>query len=141
MLTSCSIAKSETITVKLFYYNQALDTDQSCGEQFVIPIERNIPKDTVNVIQKTLTLLLEWPTAEEKAKGITSEFPHDWFTLKNISLDKNMNILTLDFPVIPWFTSWGSCRVGLLNASIQKTVKQFVEVKDVKYTSEEIFQP
>jgi len=59
MLTSCSIAKSETITVKLFYYNQALDTDQSCGEQFVIPIERNIPKDTVNVIQKTLTLLLE----------------------------------------------------------------------------------
>jgi hypothetical protein len=59
ILSSCDIAKPEMMTVKLFYYNQALDTNQSCGEQFVIPIERSIPKDTANIIQKTLTLLLE----------------------------------------------------------------------------------
>lgn len=140
-LFSCSFQKPETIKIKLFYYNQALDTNQSCAEQFVVPVEREIIKNNTNIILQTLNLLLAWPTEEEKTKWLTSEFPHKGFQIKNISLDKSNGILTLDFPIIPWFTSWGSCRVGLLNASIQKTAKQFAEVKDVKYTSEEIFQP
>jgi hypothetical protein len=59
MLSSCTIGKPETMTVKLFYYHQTLDTDQSCGEQFIMPVERTIPKDTENSIEKTLALLLE----------------------------------------------------------------------------------
>ena len=139
-LSACTFG-AQTRKVKLFYYKAQYDTESNCSQAFVIPVSREVPLTQQNIIGKTLNLLLLWPTEEEKLNGFSSEFPHEWFYVKSISLDKKTGILTLDFPLIPWFTSGGSCRVGLLDASIKKTVLQFEEVQRVQYTSEEIFQP
>lgn len=138
--TSCN-PEIETREVKLFYYQENLDKEISCSPDFVQSVSRDLSLSQQNIIGETLNLLLLWPTEEEKLNGFSSEFPQEWFYLKSISFDKQTGILTLDFPVIPWFSSGGSCRVGLLDASIKKTALQFDEVKEVKYTNEEIFQP
>lgn len=127
-----------TRVVKLFYYNSKNDmaanaNNPSCESQYVLPVERKIPvsetpiQDTVNqLIKGELSML-------EKAAGFTTEFPRAGFELKGANL-KN-GVLTLDFPEIPGFTDGGSCRVNLLQAQIEKTAKQFPEVKQVEYTN------
>jgi hypothetical protein len=133
----------KTRTIKLFYYNPELDRDESgntaCSRLGLAAVERKIPI-TQTPIQDTIKLLLSGGlTDEERAQGVTTEYPLEGFSLKSASL-KN-GVLTLEFDDPNNKTVGGSCRAGILWFQIEATAKQFPEIRRVLFLPEEIFQP
>ncbi len=131
------------ISVKLYYYNQGLDKDESgntaCSRNGLVPVERKIPV-TKTPIQDAIKLLLSGKlTDEERARGISSEYPLEGLSLKGASLKDG--VLTLEFNDPNSKTVGGSCRVGILWFQIEATARQFPEVQQVRFLPEEIFQP
>jgi len=129
--------------VLLYYYNPENDKDESgnimCSRKGVVPVEREIPL-TKTPIQDTIKLLLEGKlTEEEKARGITTEYPLGGLKLSEANLKDGILTLKFDDPLNK--TSGGACRVGILWFQIEATAKQFPGVKEVKFLSEELFQP
>ena len=101
-------------------------------------MERAISSD--NLIIDTVKLLIKGELSQsERAKGITTEYPLPGFELGDLKLDNG--VLTLSFNDPQNKSVGGSCRVGILWFQIEATVKQFPEVKSVKFMPEEIFQP
>lgn len=132
-----------TRKVLLYYYNSENDKDESenimCSRKGLTPVEREIPLSKTP-IQDTIKLLLEGKlTEEEKARGITTEYPLEGFSLKGASLKDGT--LILEFKDPNYKTGGGSCRVGILWFQIEATAKQFEEVKEVHFLPEELFQP
>ncbi len=137
--------EQKTRKVSLYFYNPLKDKDENgnikCSEDGILPVEREI-SITKTPIQDTINLLLKGKdilTKEEIEQGITTEFPLEGLELKSASLKDG--ILTLQFDDPYNKTSGGSCRVKILWLQIEKTAKQFDEVKEVKFSPEEIFQP
>lgn len=131
------------LTVDLYYYNSALDQDESgnimCSRQGIVPVQRKIPI-TQTPIQDTIKLLLKGElTNLERAQGISTEYPLEGLSLEGASL--NDGVLTLQFNDPNYKTGGGSCRVGILWFQIEKTAKQFTGVQSVLFLSEELFQP
>jgi hypothetical protein len=129
--------------IKLYYYNPKLDTDASgnvaCSKNGLVPVERTISK-TITPIQDTIKLLLQGEiSSDEKAQGITSEFPLLEVSLTGANLKDG--VLTLSFNDPQNKTSGGSCRAGILWSQVEATAKQFPEVKSVKFIPESLFQP
>jgi|SRR3989344_5238816 len=129
--------------VKLYYYNPELDKDIGgnimCSRAGLVPVSRILPK-TQNPIRDTIELLLSGEISpEEKAQGITTEFPLPDVTLTGADI-KN-GILTLSFTDLENRTSGGSCRVGILWFQIEATAKQFQGISGVRFLPEELFQP
>jgi len=133
----------QTETVKLFYYNPGKDRGNDgnilCSRQGLAAVKREIPISE-NPIRDTLNLLLKGElTKEDKAQGITTEYPLIGLILKNSVL--NNGALTLTFNDPNNKTVGGSCRVGILWFQIEATAKRFPEVKEVRFLPEELFQP
>lgn len=131
------------LKVKLYYYNETKDRELtgaiSCSPEAVLPVEREIPY-TKTPIQDTIRLLLKGElTAQERASGFSTEFPHPEFKLLGASLKGG--VLTLKFADPKGFTSGGACRTSLLAAQIIKTAQQFPEVREVRFEPETLFQP
>lgn len=129
--------------IKLYYYNEIEDKkinpNISCSEEFVLPVERKVFLSKTP-IKDSINLLLQGIISEnEKNLGFSSEFPLDNFELIGTNL-KN-GILVLEFSDSLNKTSGGSCRVNLLRQQIEKTVKQFEEVREVRFLPETLFQP
>jgi hypothetical protein len=129
--------------IKLYYYNPKMDQDETgnilCSRKGLVFVERLIPI-TKTPIQDSIKLLLQGNLSEEeKAEGITTEYPLEGLFLKGASL-KN-GVLTLEFEDPNNRTGGGSCRVGILWFQIDATAKQFTEVKSVRFLPEELFQP
>jgi spore germination protein GerM len=129
--------------VKLYYYNLNLDKDESgntaCSRNGLVAVERKIPI-TKTPIQDTIKLLLSGGlTDEERAKGISTEYPLEGLSLKGASLKDG--VLTLEFDDPNNKTVGGSCRVGILWFQIEATAKQLPEVRQVHFLPEELFQP
>lgn len=127
--------------IVLYYYDRVGDVEANgnvmCSE--LASVQRDISAGD-DLITETIQLLIKGDiTAEEKNRGISTEFPLSGFYLKSSSL-KNGE-LTLVFADPENKTVGGSCRVGLLRSQIETTVKQFSEVKSVKILPEELFQP
>ncbi len=136
-------AEDTWITVKLYYYNSALDRDETgnilCSREGLVAVERKIPI-TQTPIQDTIKLLLSGDlTNEERAQGINTEYPLKGFSLKGVLLKDE--VLTLEFDDPDNKTVGGSCRVGILWFQIEATAKQFPEVQKVRFLPEELFQP
>lgn len=129
-------------SIKLYYYNPALDQGPGgaqCSSQGLVAVERVIPR-TTTPIQDTVRLLLRGEISdEEKALGITSEFPLSGVALRSASLANGT--LTLTFDDLENRTGGGSCRVNILWKQIEATAKQFGEVRAVRFMPEELFQP
>lgn len=130
-------------SIKLYYYNPSKDTDSSgnilCSRQGLVAVERMIPK-TLTPIQDAIRELLKGAiTQQERAQGITSEYPLPGFSLKGASL--NNRVLTLEFNDPQNRSGGGSCRAGILWFQIEATAKQFAEVSEVRFKPEELFQP
>jgi hypothetical protein len=132
-------------TVKLYYYNPQLDRDESgntaCSRKGLVAIERKI-SITQTPIQDTIKLLLKGKenlTEDDLARGITTEYPLEGFSLKGASLKDG--ILTLEFDDLQNKTVGGSCRVGILWFQIEATARQFPEVRQIRFLPEELFQP
>jgi hypothetical protein len=132
-----------TKNVKLYYYNPALDEDESgnllCSRQGLVYVERKIP-NTGTVIQDTINLLLRGDlTQKEREAGISTEYPLEGFSLSSVSLDGGDLTLFFDDPNNK--TTGGSCRVGILWFQIEATAEQFPEVQNVFFSPEDLFQP
>ncbi|MDO8425749.1 MAG: Gmad2 immunoglobulin-like domain-containing protein [bacterium] len=130
-------------SVTLHYYNAARDRDASgniqCSRAGIVPVERTIPR-TITPIQDTVRALLAGDlTAQERAAGITTEFPLEQLTLRAASLDSGLLTLTLNDPL--GNTSGGACRAGILWLQIEQTALQFPEVTRVRFEPDALFQP
>jgi hypothetical protein len=135
--------KVEERTVKLYYYNSANDKDSAgnilCSVKGLVAVDRKIPV-TQTPIQDTIRLLLEGAvTAQEKSKGISTEFPLQGVALTGASLTNGTLTISLNDPYHK--TQGGACRVAVLRAQVEATAKQFPEVKTVRFSPPELFQP
>jgi len=138
------IVESNEINVDLYYYNfledQKIDESIPCSTDAIIKVERRIPRSDT-YIKDTLALLLQGDiTDEEKSYGFNTEFPNSGFILEDLSLSEDGE-LKLKFADKNGFMSGGSCRVGLLQSQIEKTALQFIEVKTVVITPDQLFEP
>lgn len=130
-------------TVKLYYYDESRDKDLNgnilCSSKGLVEVSRKVPI-SLTPIQDAVKLLIKGELLTlEKAKGLETEFPLPGLSLNGASL-KN-GVLTLSWNDPENKTSGGSCRVGVLFAQIEATVKQFPEVKSVKMEPTATFQP
>jgi hypothetical protein len=126
------------IPVKVYFANPKPGEDV-CSTDTVRSVDRQIPY-TVTTLKDTINLLLQGPTAEEKAKGFKSEYPNKDFKLVKASILNST--ATLEFTTVPGFTTGGSCRTTILASQIIKTAKQFPNVKTVILQPEDgLFQP
>ena len=128
--------------VKLYYYNPALDQGPGgtqCSKAGLVTVDRVIPK-TSTPLKDSIQLLLKGQlTAEEKARGITTEFPLPGVALTSAAIQNGAATLTFADPQNK--TGGGSCRVSVLWAQIEATAKQFPTVQSVHFMPEELFQP
>jgi len=130
-------------TIKLYYYNPDLDKDETdnvlCSKKGLVAVERKIPVTKTPIQDAIKLLLLGELTSEEKDQGVTTEYPLTGLSLKGASLKEG--ILTLEFNDPNNKTVGGSCRIGILWFQIEATAKQFPQIQEVKFMSEELFQP
>jgi len=138
-------APVETQPVTLFFYDANKDKDAKgnmlCSKQGLVAVPRSIPRTTTTNIADTVRLLLQGGLSDaEKQQGISTEFPLAGFELENATLDAK-GALTLTFKDPQFKSSGGSCRVEILYAQIEATVKQFTEVKSVIIKPDAILQP
>lgn len=139
LITHQTLPMTNKARINLYYYNKLKDKDKTFADKFVLPVRREIPK-TKTPIQDAIKLLIQGKlTWQEKSAGFATEFPNLDFKLKSARL-KN-GILYLQFTEVPGFTTGGAGRVGLLAAQIEKTAKQFPQVRVVVFEPETLFQP
>ncbi len=129
--------------IRLFYYNQKLDTDEMgtivCSQNSLVAVDRIIPS-TNTPIQDALRLLLKGQlTDHEKAAGLTTEFPLEGFALTTAALQNEK--LTATFTDPNNTTSGGACRTNILRSQIEVTARQFAGVTTVTIQPETLFQP
>lgn len=130
-------------SVELFYYSETRDLDENgniqCSRQGLVAVKREIV--SVNSIEDTIRMLLNGElTTEERAQGISTEYPLAGLNLVSANLEEG-GILTLTFDDPQNRTSGGSCRIGVLWFQIEATALQFPEVKQIRFAPEELFQP
>ena len=136
--------KNQFKEVTLYYYNPNLDKDEKgnilCSHKGLVGIKRKIPisqtpiKDTINLLLKGKENLID-----DKANNLQTEFLLEGFELKSLNL-KEGETLILEFSDPLNKTIGGSCRVKILWLQIEKTAKEFKEVKEVKFYPEYLFQ-
>ncbi len=130
------------LTVKLFYYNPTLDQGPGgvqCSKAGLVAVERTIP-DTQTPLRDAIRLLLRGELSEEeRASGITTEFPLSGFSLADARIEDG--VATLTFSDSQNASVGGSCRVGILSHQIEATALQFPTVQGVRFQPEELFQP
>lgn len=134
------VVSDTTVPVLLFYPNTKTSayTADPCDAKSLSFIVRRI-SDTETVKKSIEELLKGGLTSDEKTAGFTTEFPNAGFKL--VSAVQVGGQLTLTFQDSNFFTSGGSCRVGILRAEIEKTAMQFEGITSVKILPEELFQP
>src|SRR3989344_1209912 len=131
-----------TRDVVLFYYDADKDRDNlgniQCSRAGLVPVVRSIPR-TNTPIQDAITLLLRGEISdEERAQGVSTEFPLSGVALKSASLSNGA--LTLEFADPNNRTGGGSCRVAILWAQIEATATQIPEGRSARFVPEELFQ-
>lgn len=135
-------AVPSTRDITLYYYNPALDQGEGgaqCSRNGLVAVQRTIPR-TQSPLRDALTLLLKGELTEaERARGITTEYPLDGVSLKNVTIQNGVATITLDDP--EGKTGGGACRAGVLWFQIEATAKQFPSVESVRFLPEELFQP
>jgi len=130
-------------TVSLFFYDPTRDQDAQgnimCTDKGLIPVSRTIT--TITPIEDTVRLLLSGNlTVEERAEGITTEYPLSGVSLTSVTLGEDGELrVALNDP--EGRTGGGSCRVAVLAAQIRATALQFPEVRKVTFEPEDLFQP
>jgi hypothetical protein len=130
----------------MFYYDPALDQDGTgnvlCSAAGLVSVERQLPAGLAGeaLIEESIRLLIAGElSAEERAQGITTEFPLEGLALTGAALEDGE--LTLAFEDPNFRTSGGACRVTILWAQIEETARQFAGVDHVRFVPEDLFQP
>jgi hypothetical protein len=137
------VADEAGLRIKLYYYNPALDQGPGgaqCSGKGLVAVERTIPR-TPSPLADSISLLLRGEISdEERARGITSEFPLEGVSLRSAAIDTG-GAATLAFADPQNKTGGGSCRTAVLRAQIEATARQFPAVTSVRFEPEDLFQP
>jgi hypothetical protein len=143
LTASCAPAKQQ---LSLYYYDPDLDLDANgniqCSADGLAPVEREVAGNLggERLIEEAIKLEMAGGlTSEERAQGLTTEYPLEAVTLDNVDLDDG--VLTLTFSDPNNLTSGGACRAGILWLQIQQTAMQFESVQEVHFQPEDLFQP
>jgi hypothetical protein len=121
-----SFVSSDLIEMNIYLNNSNLDPWQSCEKAF--PVRRQVSSDS-NIYRSAIEALLAGPIKEETAQGYTTELPGE-VKLKSVAADAD-GVVTADFDRRLERGVAGSCRVGMIRAQIEMTLKQFPEVRGV----------
>lgn len=131
------------IPIKLYFYSVERDTNAQsvvqCSSMGLVPVERILPATTMPLTEAIKLLLRGEISEEERARGISSEFPLFGVRLEKATIQNGIAALT--FTDEKFKTSGGSCRVAVLRAQIVATARQFSSVKEVQLLPQESFQP
>lgn len=127
---STASASTTTRSVKIYLYNEANDKDSKgnilCSSKGLVQTSKTIPF-TATPIQDTLKTLF---AADTNFRGVELKGA----TLKN-------GTLTIELSDPQKSTTGGSCKVGILRAQIEATVKQFDGIQTVTFIPAEVLQP
>lgn len=105
----------------------------------LVAIPRTINK-TPTYIQDSISLLVDWNiTTTELNQWFRSLFDQSWIKVNNTSID-NAGVLTIELSQ-QWLFNWGSARVLLMRTAIERTARQFSEIKNVIILPDTILQP
>lgn len=142
-VTSITTATEETgMNVKLHFYNPELDQGpggEQCSRNGLVAVKRVIPK-TTTPLRDVIQLLLRGELSdEERANGVTTEYPLPGLSLKSATITNGIATLTFIDPQNK--TVGGSCRVSILWHQIEATARQFPSVTSVRFIPEQLFQP
>ncbi len=136
------VTPSNGMPIKLYFYNPSLDQGPGgvqCTAKGLVAVERTIPQTSMPLTETIKILLRGELSDEERAQGITTEFPLPGVVLEKAVIENGIATLTFADPQNK--TGGGSCRVSILWHQIEATAKQFPTVKSVRFMPEELFQP
>ncbi|MDE2019466.1 MAG: GerMN domain-containing protein [Patescibacteria group bacterium] len=140
--TPAVLETEATIPIVLYFYDPAQDQGpggSQCGRNGLVAVNRVLPQ-TQTPLRDTIALLLRGEiTAEERARGLTTELPLPGVALADAEIQDGAATLTFTDPQNR--TSGGSCRAALLWREIEATAKQFPSVQSVRFLPEYLFQP
>lgn len=136
-------APDDVWVVQVFVYHAGVDLlihgDLACSPAAVLPVTRWVPVSDLP-IEGALALLVSRGLAPwEVEAGYSSEFPLAQVALEDVLLEGGVLIVTLSDP--EHRASGGACRTGILRAQIEKTARQFSEVREVRVLPPEVLQP
>ena len=128
----------EKITVKVFFSNSNLDPTASCNKTF--SVERQVK--TLGVARAALEELLKGPLDLEKTDGYGSSI-NDKVKINSIRIEHKT--VYVDFDSQLEYQVGGSCRISMIHAQIDQTLKQFESIDKVVISidgrTEDILQP
>lgn len=137
-----AIPGPETAPITLYYYDPARDQGPGgaqCTEAGLVAVERALPRTHTPLADAVRLLLRGEISEEERARGITTEFPLEGLELTGASIVDGVATLTFVDPRNQ--TIGGSCRVAILRAQLEATAKQFASVSEVRILPADLFQP
>jgi len=144
-LVACA-PQQDTRQISLYYYDPSLDQDASgnilCSPAGLVAVQRELPVSLVGdvLIEETIRKLISGELTEgERALGITTEFPLEGLVMESAALRDGE--LTLSFKDPNFASSGGACRVTVLRAQVEATAMQFLDVVQVRFIPDELFQP
>ncbi len=130
------------IPILLYFYDPELDQGPGgtqCSPKGLVGVARTLPQ-TETPLREAIALLLRGELSpEERARGITTEFPLPGLALSGATIQDHVATLVFDDP--QHRTSGGSCRVAILWRQIEATASQFPGIARVQFSPEYLFQP
>lgn len=116
----------DTVDVRVYFQNSTLDPSTSCD--LVFPVTREVSSKT-QIYRAAIEALLGGPNAEELEAGYNTSLPQR-VTLRSVAADADGTVRA-DFDDRLDRGVGGSCRVIAIREQIERTLKQFPEVREV----------
>lgn len=127
-LARVPVVFSQAATMEVKVYWTTADSGTDCS--LVASSVHRVPK-SVATAHAAIAELLRGPDATDVSKGFGTSIPL-FVALKSITIDSGVAKVEFSKSI----ESGGSCRVGLIRAQIESTLKQFPTVTSVVITSE-----
>lgn len=130
-----TISFGQTTSVKVYFSNEKLSSDGCDGK--VYPVTRKIPK-TKAVAKVALNELFKGVTEKEAQRGYVSFFSQETKDLVvSVKIVKGIAYVNLKGEVIQKLgNATTSCGGNIYDASVNKTLKQFRNIKKVMFAIE-----
>lgn len=143
---SITLTEPHAITVVVFFGNSELESEDGGDEVDICTnvhsVERQVSSRT-HVYRTVLEELVDGPSSSEKNEGYTTSLPSG-VVVRSVAADAE-GIVTVDFTSSLERGVAGSCRVQAIREQIERTLKQFPEVRDIVITvngdEDEVLQP
>lgn len=133
----------ETMPVTVYLYDARRDMDAAgnvlCSAQGLVPVTRTVPQSEGRLAAALGELFAGTITEDERARGLTTEFPLENVRLVSVDVDGGRATIVVRDPDNK--TSGGACRVSIMRAQVERTAREFSTVEEVRFSPEGVFEP